>query len=200
MHELETRCHVAPPAIETRADGKTVISGYAAVFYDGHSRSEYRLAEGVYERVLPGAFGEVLQRSEPVVALFNHDAAWVLGATANGTLALRVDEVGLHYTIVAPDTTMGRDVAAMVGRGDVRGSSFAFQVRGREGQHWRDEGQKQIRELRNVELRDVGPVTFPAYKGTTTETALRSLSEWKQRRPRSLRDRLALRLRVAKLR
>jgi phage head maturation protease len=37
---------------------------------------------------------------------------------------------------------------------------------------WRQEGDTQIRELHQVDLYDVSPVTYPAYKAT--EIALRS--------------------------
>jgi HK97 family phage prohead protease len=42
---------------------------------------------------------------------------------------------------------------------------------------WRQEGERQIRELHNVDLFDVSAVTYPAYQAT--EMALRSLAKAK---------------------
>ena len=56
----------------------------------------------------------------------------------------------------------------MIQRGDVDGSSFSFQIEGKDV--WtRSADGLEIRELRSVKLYDVGPVTFPAYAASTSE-------------------------------
>ena len=55
-------------------------------------------------------------------------------------------------------------------RGDVTQSSFGFQT---VKDAWTGEGDKLTRELIEVKLFDVSPVTFPAY--TQTEVSVRSL-------------------------
>lgn len=145
--------------------GKT-ISGYAARFYDGTPGTEFELWANAVERLLPGAFDRTINEGDDTRALFNHNPDHLLGRRSAGTLTLSVDERGLRYEIKPPDTQIGRDVAEMVGRGDVTGSSFGFVV---TDETWRKENGVRIREIRGVRLYDVSPVTFPAY-GSTSAT------------------------------
>lgn len=162
----ETRTVTEP--VELR-DGETgpVAYGYAARF-DTLSQN----LGGFVERIAPGTFTKTIAEAD-VRALFNHDANFVLGRNRSNTLRLTEDENGLAYEIDLPDTTAGRDVQSLLARGDVTGSSFGFRTITDE---WgeTDEGFP-LRTLRTVALRDVGPVTFPAY--TAAEAGLRSLAE-----------------------
>ena len=167
---METRfllCDSCEVIIEDRGEGKQpVITGYAAVFYDGTKNTEYQLWPGAVERVMPGAFAKSV--GDDVRATFNHDPSLILGRTKKGkTLRLSVDDKGLRYEIDPPDTQAGRDLMTSLKRGDVTGSSFSFAVDGAAGENWTKDGSgNQVRELRLVKLFDVGPVTFPAYKLT----------------------------------
>ena len=158
---------------EIRADADSSamdgsIRGMAAVYYDGTEATEFRLADGIFERILPGAFaGEALRGD--VMALFNHDENSILGRTSSGTLELREEPTGLAYEVQASNTTVFRDLREHIRRGDVNGSSFAFAVPP-GGESWKREGTRRIRELRSVRVFDVGPVVNPAYKATTTHT------------------------------
>jgi uncharacterized protein len=158
------------PEIRARSDGKRTISGYGAVFYDADDTgTEYRLWEDVVERIMPGAFDRAMKEDD-VRSLFNHDSNIVLGRTKSGTLRLSVDAVGLRYEIDAPDTQLVRDqVIAPLERGDVDGSSFMF-VPTRTA--WIEEAKEgrtlYIRQIEEVELSEVGPVTFPAYESSTS--------------------------------
>jgi HK97 family phage prohead protease len=102
-----------------------------------------------------------------VRALFNHDPNFILGRMLPGTLSLWTDPLGLRYSIKVPDTQAARDVLASIARGDVTGSSFSFLIHA-DGANYRKEGKQYIRELTSVQLFDIGPVTFPAYKSSTT--------------------------------
>ena len=144
------------------------ISGYAAVFYRADQPgTEFRLADDYVERIQPGAFDNALQNADDARALFNHDSNQVLGRVSSGTLRLNVDEVGLRYQIDLPDTQLGRDVATIIERGDVSGSSFAFAVNDKGSEVTRD-GEQMVRTITDVSLFDVGPVTYPAYQATST--------------------------------
>lgn len=178
----------AVPRLETREGGdKPVIRGYAAVFYDGTPDTEYELWDGARERIMPWAFKESLRGSDDVVAQFNHDANHVLGRRSASTLRLWTDDRGLLYEVDPPDTTLGRDVVELLRRGDVRGSSFMFQVR---QEKWIHGDKTDVRELHELALFDVGPVTFPAYAATTAgvrtsaadEAARRSWQAWDHER------------------
>lgn len=158
--------------------GKTLISGYASVFYNASNPdTQYQLWDDVYERVMPGAFDRALAGGQDVRGLFNHDSNYVLGRSTAGTMRLVVDEIGLRYDIDPPDTQAGRDVVESLKRGDITGSSFAFLIP-HGGQRWIEaEGGVDVREITDVDLFDVGPVTFPAYRATTAGLRAEDVSQ-----------------------
>lgn len=129
------------------------------------------------EEIAPGAFDGVM--TQDVRALFNHNPNYLLGRTKSGTLKLSLDSRGLHYEIDLPDTQTVRDlVMTPLMRGDMTGSSFTMLVAEDE---WRQEGDVIVRTIRRIsELRDVGPVAFPAYPDATA--GQRSMDAWKQQR------------------
>jgi HK97 family phage prohead protease len=155
--------------VENRSDGGKMIVGYGAVFHrDGDPGTEYRLAEDIVERIAPTAFKRALEQQQDARGLFNHDPNMLLGRVAAGTLRMTADERGLKYEIDLPDTQVGRDVAASIARGDLTGSSFSFRINGKQGQRFEKGNGFDVRHIVDVDLYDVGPVTFPAYEGTTT--------------------------------
>lgn len=165
---------ILPAKIELRdlPDGKRLLVGYSAVF---NQPTDDRTAEifGFREVIMPGAFDGAM--GDHVVALFNHDQNRVLGRLGARTLRLSIDERGLKMECDIPDTTSGRDVAELVARGDITGQSFGFHV---EKQRWEEDsgGGLATRYIESIDyLRDVGPVTFPAYSATSSE--VRSLIE-----------------------
>jgi HK97 family phage prohead protease len=161
--------------VESRADGRTSIVGYAAVY----NRLSLDLG-GFKEEILPGAFDKILSRQrgrQDVVALFNHDSNIVLGRTSSGTLELSSDDKGLRYVVTPPVSRA--DVLELIQRRDVRGSSFAFTV-DKAGESFRTgEDGKAVRQIREVSgLYDVGPVLVPAYPSTSAAVAMRSYEAW----------------------
>ncbi|MFV2949626.1 HK97 family phage prohead protease [Pseudomonas japonica] len=154
--------------------GAPKIAGYGAVF---NQRSDL-LGGSFVEIIAPGAFDDVLEQD--VRGLFNHDPNYLLGRTASGTLRLTVDERGLAYEIDTPNTQTIRDlVVEPLRRGDMSGSSFAMRV-APGGDSWHEEKDGLIVRtiFKIAELRDVGPVSFPAYPDSSA--AQRSLTAWKQ--------------------
>lgn len=154
--------------VEFRNEGNRLLAtGYAARF-DALSQN----LGGFVERIAPGAFAKTLQEAD-VRALFNHDPNMVLGRNKSGTLRMEEDSNGLAYEIDLPDTTLGRDVATLLERGDISGSSFGFRV---IADDWAETRSGfPLRTLKEVALRDVGPVTYPAY--VDSSSALRSFAE-----------------------
>ena len=147
--------------IEIRAEtgDSPKIKGYAAVF---NQWSED--LGGFREIVKPGAFKKTIKEAD-VKALFNHDPNFVLGRNTSGTLALAEDSKGLAIEIDPPDTQWARDLVTSIDRGDIDQMSFGFRT---VKDKWIDEKDEQLqRELLEVELYDVSPVTFPAYPQTT---------------------------------
>ncbi len=162
------RRHVAQP-VELRAaqSGPGILAGYAAKYM----RYSQNLG-GFVEQVAPTAFAKSLGDRVPVIARYNHDDNYLLGTTEAGTLRLMSDPEGLPYEVELPDTSAGRDVAALAKRGDLRYSSFAFHTL--EDEWSVTEQGFPLRTLLNVQLVDVAPVNSPAYLDTST--GLRSLA------------------------
>lgn len=154
---------------EAREDKPKTISGYASVFYKkGDPTTEFKLWDGAVERIAKGAFDNALERRDDAAGLYNHNPDHLLGRVSADTLKLKVDRKGLWYDIDPPDTNLGRDVATLLDRGDLKGSSFAFVI---DGETWDREGRKgelEVRTITDVTLHDVGPVTNPAYAGATS--------------------------------
>lgn len=156
-------------------DGTTVLEGYSAVF----DRESDNLGWGdweVREIIKPGAFTEALKKSD-CRALFNHNSNFVLGRESAKTLKIIQDDKGLRSIINLPDTSVGRDLAVSVERGDIREQSFGFTV---IKDQWEEDkvNKKTTRTILEVgELYDISPVTYPAYPDTTI--AKRSLEEFR---------------------
>ena len=140
------------------------ITGYAALFAPSQTDM------GSYSEVVaPTAFDAALKSGADVRALFNHDPNHVIGRTKAGTLRLSKDSRGLIYQADIPRTTWAQDLAETMRRGDVDQSSYGFFVP-EDGEDW-EMGQDGIvvRTLRNVNLFDVSPVTFPANPNTISK-------------------------------
>jgi len=163
MAKIERR-FVPAEGIECRKDADgTHIVGYGAVYYDADKPdTQFEMWPGVFERIMPRTFDRAIKEDD-VRGLFNHDPNQVLGRTPK-TMKLASDKRGTQYDISAPDTQLGRDIPVLLKRGDINGSSFAFEVTDEE---WRKEDGVEIREIQGVKLYDMGPVTYPAYVGTS---------------------------------
>jgi len=168
-------------AAEVRVSPSGGISGFAAVYN--------QLSEdlgGFRERILPGAFSRCLESGPDVRCLFNHNPELLLGRTKSGTLRLSEESAGLYFDCDLPDTQAGRDVRASIKRGDIDQCSFSFSV---IGQNWSEGGT--IRELTDVDLFDVSPVTFPAYPQTSVSARQRipPSALWPEGQPAEIRTR-----------
>lgn len=152
--------------IEVRADDgeSRQIDGHAAVF------DQVTTIQGFFgafkEVIRDTAFDRVLADEQDTRALVNHDPNQVLGRVGNDTLELKKTNEGLRYINDLPDTTYANDAFEVIKRGDMDKSSFGFSV---EEENWtEDEDGTPLREILEVEhLRDVSPVTFPAYNGSS---------------------------------
>lgn len=163
-------------------EGAPGITGYASVFNEA-----YDMGWGLIETIKPGAFARALREKQDVRCLFNHDANNLLGRSKSGTLRMAEDATGLHFDCdLDPEMSLAADVQRMIQRGDLDGCSFAFQVR---KQTWREEKDADghtvaYRDIEDLDLFDVGPVTYPAYEGTSVSE--RSL--WPQGVPAEIRS------------
>lgn len=158
--------------VELRAgsDGVQRAGGYALV-YNRYSQN----LGGYVEQCSPGLCDKSIADGVDVLARYQHESNLLLGRVAASTLRLTADGTGVDYEADLPDTTYARDLAALLARGDVRHSSFAFRVMP-GGDEWSfTEQGYPLRTLNAVQLVDVAPVVTPAYLDTTS--GLRSLAE-----------------------
>ena len=179
--KVEIREHV-----DKTGDSIGTITGYAAKF-DSLSLD----LGGFKETIAQGAFKRALAEQQDVRGLVDHNTSLILSRTASGTLTLEEDDVGLKYSMAVPNTNAGRDTLTSLRRGDITGSSFAFEV---IKDQWRTEDGEEIRELLDVNLFDVSVVSVPAYPSTVAEASLRAL----QARLRPNLERVRARLTVAR--
>jgi HK97 family phage prohead protease len=123
---------------------------------------------GFYEIIKPSAFQKTLSDRTNVLALHNHDASKVLGATRSKTLRLIDTEAGLRCEVDLPSTTYAKDLAEVVRRGDVVTMSFGFYAI--KDNVYVDDNGDYIRDLYEAKLEEVSfGVAFPAYEDTTSE-------------------------------
>ncbi len=140
------------------------LVGYAAVFGASADLGDFT------ESVRAGAFTKTLAtRNGNVLALYDHERRSVLGRTGAGTLKLSEDSKGLAFDLSLPDTTLGRDLAVLVERGDVAGCSFAFVC---DADKWETRGKTLHRDLLAVTLHEITITPSPAYADTAV--AMRS--------------------------
>jgi HK97 family phage prohead protease len=154
------------PVRELRADKEAgTIEGYAAVF------DEETNIGGMFREVIkPGAFKRAIKEKQDVRALWNHDANHILGRTKADTLTIEEDRKGLWISIIPPNTRFASELVESIRRGDVDQMSFAFIATEEKWIEKKDE--PALREIIDVDLYDVSPVTYPAYEGT--EVGLRT--------------------------
>ena len=172
---------------KTREDGENLaIEGYFAVF-----DSVYEIAPGMSESIAPGAFDNTL--SGDIRALINHDTTLVLGRTKANTLQLKADNHGLwgHIDINRNDTD-AMNLYNRVQRGDVDQCSFGFNIVNEETD-FREDGSVHW-TIREVELFEVSPCTFPAYEETNIAARSREREDLIQRRNAAWKERMLTKL------
>lgn len=137
------------------------IHGYASVV-DSPSPNH----QGFVEIIDPGAFDGA--DFSDLAVLYNHDPSRVLARFSNGTVRLRVTPLGLQYEADLVDSQEARDLYALVERGDVHQSSFAFFM-GSKGDEWSEVDDVPLRRIKSFrKVDDVSPVTWPYYPAATS--------------------------------
>jgi HK97 family phage prohead protease len=172
LAKLEIRTATQPVALG-EGEGVGRLSGYIAR-YNEPSALMYdpKIVAGrkFVEIIRPGAFTRTLSEASDIVALYNHEKGSILGRTSSGTLTLTEDEQGLAFSLLLPDTQLGRDSRELVARGDVTGCSFGFYKREDELEYPVDPVEPVIRSLLDVDLYEVTPLCLdPAYEGSEVE-------------------------------
>lgn len=148
-------------AVELRSEVKgRTLYGHAAVF------GAIAKLPGHYETFERSAFDAVLKSDRDIVALFDHDTAKLLGRQSSGTLRVSTDSEGLPFEIDLPDTQVGNDVRALAERRDITGASIGF-LPGDDEWDVAPDGVRLRHHTSVAMLRDISPVTIPAYADTS---------------------------------
>lgn len=189
--QLKRVMRTASTQFNTRDDdGKLAIEGYFAVF-----NSVYEIAPGMTESIAQGAFDNTL--SGDIRALINHDTTLVLGRTKAGTLQLRTDSHGLWGHIdINPNDTDAMNLYNRVQRGDVDQCSFGFDILNEETEY-REDGSIHW-TIKEVELYEVSPCTFPAYEDTSIAARAKERDEILKRRSQAWGEKMLKKLKGEK--
>jgi HK97 family phage prohead protease len=168
---------IARDFTDSTGDGRTLV-GYGAVW-----NSPTLIREGgvqFHERIAPGAFAGSLSRRMPQM-MFNHGRDSRIGALPIGQVTVaREDTRGLYVEARLFTSEAAESVREAIQAGAITGQSFAFRV---TDESWEDSNGRPVatddvmnrlyrgvdlmRTLRAVDLREVGPVTTPAYEATS---------------------------------
>lgn len=164
------------------------VEGYAATFDQETVMYEY---EGIqYKEVIDRSAFNGAQMLD-VVMNYNHGGKPV-ARTKNGTLELKVDNIGLHVTADLSGTAEARNLYEEIKAGYIDKMSFAFTVSSEE--YNKDTRTRRITGIKR--LYDVAAVDIPAYDSTSIQA--RSFFEAEAERERAEARRL-LELAKAKL-
>ena len=146
-----------PPRIEVKADSSGRISGYGSIFGN---------VDLAGERVLPGAFRKSLdehkRRGSRIKMLWQHRPDVPIGTWTSAV----EDSKGLllegHINL---KTDAGRNAYEHIAAGDVDSLSIGY--REKQAQQGRD----GVRDLIELDIYEVSPVTFPANRSATISAA-----------------------------
>jgi uncharacterized protein len=159
--------------------GNGVISGYAALHYNGNKKNQsVMLPPGFRERLQKGCFDRALAKDSDIKCMFNHSPNFVLGRTSNGSLTVGADDTGLHFNCVLGKQSYAQDLRESIRTGLVNQCSFGFMLDDDDpdSQDWDSDvddetGERyMVRTIKNVHtLLDASPVTDPAYPATSCD-------------------------------
>jgi len=124
------------------------------------------------ERFERGAFDKSLRDHPDVAALWAHDTSRPLGRVSNGSLTLKVDSIGLWYSLVPNlESPSGQEAVAAVGRSDVGQVSVGFSAIVEE---WADNGELPSRKITEARLWELSLVLWGAYGDATSASLTRA--------------------------
>lgn len=156
-------------AAESGGESRT-IEGYAIVFgVESRILSDYW--DNYREIIEPGAITEERLKEMDIKMTMYHNREKILARSnqGEGTLKMRVDEVGVHYEFEAPNTVDGDTALELVKRGDLSGSSFMFWTDEKSGVSYekRSDGI-MLRRVKTIGMiYDMTIAADPAYEQTS---------------------------------
>jgi len=107
-----------------------------------------------------------IELADDVRLLYQHEFTELLGRTSSGTLEIELRADGVYFSADLPNEFRGESVAELVGRGDLRGCSFAMRVL---EQNWDYSADPFRRTIRRAVIGEISIVCSPAYPATWVE-------------------------------
>lgn len=111
-----------------------------------------------------------------VLLLRSHDFNNILARADSKTLTVKVDDKGLYFSAILPDTTIGRDTYTDIQAGNLKGCSVGFKI---ASDDWsKNSNGQSIHEIHKLKsLTEISIVSLPAYTQTSVEVE-RSLEKF----------------------
>lgn len=174
--QLEQRSLAEAPEFRSAENGTRIVASGIAMRYGAKSKPIPNAARGVFrEEFRSGAFTKTIAEQDIRAHLEHHGP--FLARTGSGTLRLTDDRSALGYELDLPDTSAGRDAAALLERGDLAGSSIGFRAIPADTKWTVDDDGVALRSVGAAHLLVVDLTVAPVYSDSTAEMALRSLAE-----------------------
>jgi len=155
-----------PAEFKADVDGRT---------FEGHA-SVFQVIDHDEDRVMPGAFKKAIDRNLPanlIKVLYQHDSYEPIGVPTH----LEEDSTGLVTRAKVSDTSRGRDTLILMRDRVIDRLSIGFP---RSSVVSRDNREDKCREILELDLRDISPVTFASNEAAMIQ-AVKSLRapEWR---------------------
>ncbi len=155
----ETRSYKAT-RLEARksATGAMELKG-TAICFDSPSQD----LGGFTEICKYEAVQKSLARNSDVFMLWQHDSSQPLSRVKTGTLKLTLNRAGLDFVATLPNSPLGQNAYQAVNNGTVDSVSFGFSIEP-DGDEWVMQGDNVVRILRDINVGEISPVTWAAYR------------------------------------
>jgi HK97 family phage prohead protease len=126
---------------------------------------------GFTEVVKYQAVQKSLQRNNDVYLLWQHDAAQPLARVKTGSLRLSLTNAGLDFVATLPNSPLGQNAFQAISDGTVDSVSFGFSIEPDGGDKWlTNEQGGVVRELWDINITELSPVTWAAYLAPHVDT------------------------------
>jgi HK97 family phage prohead protease len=148
------------------SDGLT-LEGYAAVFDSPTVINSF--AEGHFVEVIErGAFAKTVRNNPKPVMQFDHGTHPNFGSMPIGVIEeLREDDQGLFVRATLHSGDFFEPVREAIASGSMPGMSFKFTIPEGGQTTTRDDENLEVHTLTELNLHELGPVVWPAYKETS---------------------------------
>lgn len=172
IRALETTLHTEPDNL-LRVSGHIETGATSKLL--GRDENTWR------EIIAPGTFRNAIQKAfeadQDIDLIVDHDVKRILSSTANNSLLLEEDDIGLRFEAIVSDTSWGRDFYALIKDGIIKGVSFGMTV---NEDYWNYlEDGTALRTIVDINLFEISVLKTPAYSRTLVEARDFELAEIK---------------------